>query len=119
MGISMDVHPTWRGWIVVDAFFACVFLSDILTKLFTLRCKSLFCGPDVRWNVFEGCLVFLAVLEVIMSLTASKNTIAQSTGMLMLLRILKLARSARILRLARLQLFAGEFVCCVHAATLR
>lgn len=106
IGISSDMWTDWSGWIVVDALFAAIFVTEVFIQVHLNGLREYLLGQDRKWHLFELSLVVLALLEVIINLinpSMSKNT---STSNFSLFRILRLVRITRLFRVCRLAIFS-------------
>eukprot|EP00928_Gymnodinium_smaydae_P047453 TRINITY_DN31674_c0_g1_i1.p1 TRINITY_DN31674_c0_g1~~TRINITY_DN31674_c0_g1_i1.p1 ORF type:complete len:570 (-),score=60.40 TRINITY_DN31674_c0_g1_i1:213-1922(-) len=92
MGISADVSRFWKGWIVVDILFAIVYSIELILKLSISGIRSFYFGQDWAWNVFDTCVLVLAILDII---STSGSSVINFT-------FLRLARIFRLTRLVRL-----------------
>jgi len=115
IGLSIDLHPRWVGWVYIDVGFAILFTLEISGKL-RHGLRYFFYGPQWRWNIFEAILVTLAIVEA--SILVAHRVSAKppdGRGLLGALRVFRLARVARILRLCRLSIFA-ELLMMINGA---
>ncbi|CAK9106331.1 Calcium-channel protein cch1 [Durusdinium trenchii] len=103
LGFSMDLQPGWVGWTVLEVIFAVVFVIEVVVKLVLLSPRVYFTGTNYAWNIGDLMLTGVAVVDVIISTTAST---AGSARMSMVLRGLRLSRVARLIKLMNLPLLA-------------
>jgi len=103
LGFSMDYDPDWMGWTIFEAFFALVFVIEVVVKLAVLSPWVYFTGTDYAWNIGDLTLTLVAVVDVVISTTASS---ASSARMSMILRGLRLSRVARLIKLMHWPLLA-------------
>eukprot|EP00439_Symbiodinium_sp_Y106_P043509 s5629_g5.t1 len=99
----MDYDPDWMGWTIFEAFFALVFVIEVVVKLAVLSPWVYFTGTDYAWNIGDLTLTLVAVVDVVISTTASS---ASSARMSMILRGLRLSRVARLIKLMHWPLLA-------------
>eukprot|EP00971_Amphidinium_carterae_P130872 2592623-Amphidinium_carterae.1 len=48
-GVSMDWHPDWTGWEVIDAIFLLVYIIELTLKYFLLGWRQ-FTTPPLLWR---------------------------------------------------------------------
>jgi len=82
-------------YLVVDTTFCALFVVELGIRFLAYGCK-LFWSADWAWNLFDLVVVLFSVVETVVSLTTSSNTLNP-----MIFRVLRLARTARSLRLAK------------------
>lgn len=63
LGVSSDVAKGWFGWIMIDVFFALIFVVESSTKLYLSGVRVFFTGSDRVANCVETALAALAVLD--------------------------------------------------------
>jgi len=100
IGISTDVHRSWKGWIVFDVFFALCYLSEFVVKIRLGGIRRFFCGQEIAMNMFDTGLLILAWVEVVFALVFGGRSGAS------VLRLFRLVRITKVLRVCRLGMFA-------------
>eukprot|EP00928_Gymnodinium_smaydae_P097467 TRINITY_DN8837_c0_g1_i1.p1 TRINITY_DN8837_c0_g1~~TRINITY_DN8837_c0_g1_i1.p1 ORF type:complete len:452 (-),score=49.45 TRINITY_DN8837_c0_g1_i1:153-1508(-) len=106
IGVSTDVNRAWRGWDVISAAFALMFLAELAIKLCFLGCKEYFFGRDARWHIFDFILALIALLDIIaLAVKEMSSDEYVDTSSLSLMRLVRLSRLTRIARLARAPVF--------------
>mmetsp|Transcript_23265 Transcript_23265/g.62093 ORF Transcript_23265/g.62093 Transcript_23265/m.62093 type:complete len:591 (-) Transcript_23265:86-1858(-) len=109
IGVSTDFP--WEGWLWVDAVFFAIFLVELILKIVGNGCCEFIYGVDKKWNLFEACLVLLALAELVLGVALATTHGANSgTKLMSLARIVRLFRLTRIIRLARLEIFCDLVV---------
>eukprot|EP00927_Polykrikos_kofoidii_P046070 TRINITY_DN40251_c0_g1_i1.p1 TRINITY_DN40251_c0_g1~~TRINITY_DN40251_c0_g1_i1.p1 ORF type:complete len:848 (+),score=124.72 TRINITY_DN40251_c0_g1_i1:84-2627(+) len=108
IGMSYDLNG-WRGWVVVDAVFACMYVVEFLSKIGTIGYSNFFCGPD-RWMLISDLMFcILAVMESLYLFSRGEFKGVPSNEVIdanpLFFRIVKIARISRVLRVFRLRLF--------------
>lgn len=115
MGISLDVHSEWSGWIVIDSIFAAVFFVEMVLKMFTTGSRNYFCGPLRAWNLFDASIVFLGIAEIF-TLLAERRSLGTTEGAgglnITLLRVFRILRLTRLVRLLRSRAFKELKMMC-------
>lgn len=104
IGVSLDFHPEWIGWLVFDGVFASIFVLEMLLHMCRSGFRIYFLGDAWRWNVAESILVICGLLDFFFSL-AALFVKSETALVFTVVRVLRLARIARILRVARLHIF--------------
>lgn len=109
-----------------EAVFCVVFLFDISIRLSAYGCQF-FTGPDWKWNLFDGAIVLLQLVEdatlVSAMFTSGKQSIqiSEETDGTRVLRVLRIFRLLRVLRLGRIVHVISEFqaICVAIASSMR
>eukprot|EP00928_Gymnodinium_smaydae_P030404 TRINITY_DN22628_c0_g6_i1.p1 TRINITY_DN22628_c0_g6~~TRINITY_DN22628_c0_g6_i1.p1 ORF type:complete len:658 (-),score=83.22 TRINITY_DN22628_c0_g6_i1:129-2066(-) len=118
IGISTDHGEGWVGWVIIDAFFAICYTGEMAIKLRLLGCRLYFRGSEFVWNILEATLVFLALAELIITLTqlgVDDSDEETSGSKISLLRVIRLTRIVRLVRVCKLDAF-GELAQIIHGA---
>ncbi|CAE7266542.1 HERC1 [Symbiodinium natans] len=69
LGLSLDIDPTWTGWIVLEGLCAAVFVAEVVVKSYVLTPRGYFCaGRESVWNLFDVFLSMVAVCETILNI---------------------------------------------------
>lgn len=118
IGFSLDWEPNWKGWLWVETFFTCFFVTEFLIRVRQGGCYRHFFGSDWAWNWFDFLIVCSAVLDNVLSLLAESGLRGMSSinlNHLLILRLARLARISRLLKLLRLKIFR-ELLLMVNGA---
>eukprot|EP00928_Gymnodinium_smaydae_P030402 TRINITY_DN22628_c0_g5_i2.p1 TRINITY_DN22628_c0_g5~~TRINITY_DN22628_c0_g5_i2.p1 ORF type:complete len:475 (-),score=49.37 TRINITY_DN22628_c0_g5_i2:292-1674(-) len=118
ISISTDYGTEWTGWVIINAFFAICYTAEMAVKLHLLGCKLYFRGSEYAWNILEATLVFFALTELIITVTAlfaDDSAEEASSSKVSLLRVVRLARIVRVVRLCKLDAF-GELAQIINGA---
>eukprot|EP00928_Gymnodinium_smaydae_P029546 TRINITY_DN22216_c0_g1_i1.p1 TRINITY_DN22216_c0_g1~~TRINITY_DN22216_c0_g1_i1.p1 ORF type:complete len:676 (-),score=131.29 TRINITY_DN22216_c0_g1_i1:134-2050(-) len=110
IGLSIDVHRHWQGWLWLDVGFTAIYVLEAAFKMFVLGVKGFFFGPSAYWNRFDFAVIIMGVVDTGLSfayITAGEES--SSTPSLVLLRILRLTRIGRVLRLIHFKVFKELF----------
>eukprot|EP00927_Polykrikos_kofoidii_P016317 TRINITY_DN17354_c0_g4_i1.p1 TRINITY_DN17354_c0_g4~~TRINITY_DN17354_c0_g4_i1.p1 ORF type:complete len:443 (+),score=57.56 TRINITY_DN17354_c0_g4_i1:56-1330(+) len=98
-GIEPDADSVARGYI--DIAFTAVYTFEMVIKLVFHGCLIHFVkGQDARWNVFDGLLVALGIVDVTTDFGEGSTKQYAST-----LRCIRLTKLFRVVRLVRLPMF--------------
>jgi len=105
IGISMD----YSGPVLysIDLFFTISFISELTLKCCMKGVCGHFCGEGAASNIFDACLVFIDLAQLIIG-TFFADTIGKSmegSPSASLFRVVRLVRLVRLLRLLRLGIF--------------
>eukprot|EP00434_Breviolum_minutum_P008755 symbB.v1.2.007716.t3/scaffold479.1/size198797/8 len=101
LGVSLDYASDWPGWLVFEAIFACIFVTEIVVKCWVFTSREYFMGSSRWWNRFDVLLTAVAVVELILNLFSVSGGQAK---LVLILRGLRLARVARLAKLVNLPL---------------
>jgi len=103
IGLSCDLEPDWRGWLIIDTVFAGAFLLELLVKLWVVGPRRLFLdAEETGWNVMELLIVAAAIFEVCLVWAVGDGS---ENGFYSVFRIFRVLRATRVARLIRLQVF--------------
>eukprot|EP00811_Abedinium_folium_P000252 NODE_1022_length_2647_cov_11.688889.p1 GENE.NODE_1022_length_2647_cov_11.688889~~NODE_1022_length_2647_cov_11.688889.p1 ORF type:complete len:749 (-),score=188.80 NODE_1022_length_2647_cov_11.688889:244-2490(-) len=100
LGLSMDVWPTWSGWIAVECAFAIVFVTEFFVKQFLLGYQRYWCGPDRAWNWLDFSITVAAFADAAAGLVTSTSS-TRGVNFTMALRCFRVLRVVRLVRLLR------------------
>eukprot|EP00927_Polykrikos_kofoidii_P058338 TRINITY_DN5279_c0_g2_i1.p1 TRINITY_DN5279_c0_g2~~TRINITY_DN5279_c0_g2_i1.p1 ORF type:complete len:634 (+),score=104.71 TRINITY_DN5279_c0_g2_i1:84-1985(+) len=90
---------------VFDRIFAVAFLSELLLRLYALRCAFFWRPPmsNLAWNYFDFIVVAAQIFEESIVYAASSSGVdMKSFRLLRVLRVLRLVRILRVIRVLRL-----------------
>lgn len=110
IGMSSDYSAGWTGWILLDAIFAFIFLSEVIIQMFLQGAREYLIGHDWRWHIFEIVLVALAILEVSLSVAEELSSSGSNNNNSALFRIMRVQRIIRLFRICRLSFFCDLVV---------
>lgn len=95
IGLGTDME--WVGYGYFEIGFTTVFAAELGAKVVALGPTMYFLGSDWQWNLFDFCVVFLAIADSSLLLfIGSRNVPGMSA-----IRVLRLARFVRLVRLFR------------------
>eukprot|EP00927_Polykrikos_kofoidii_P030366 TRINITY_DN26132_c0_g1_i1.p1 TRINITY_DN26132_c0_g1~~TRINITY_DN26132_c0_g1_i1.p1 ORF type:complete len:698 (-),score=118.82 TRINITY_DN26132_c0_g1_i1:139-2232(-) len=103
--LESDEQP-FSLW-VVDMIYCVAFLLEILLRMTTERRE--FLGVDVRWNLFDLCLVVLAIQDQVSAVLLQTNETGRGD-----FSYLRTMRVLRILRVFRLFKFCPQLGVIIH-----
>jgi len=103
--LSLDIHPEWTFWIIVEVFFVVFFCVEIGLKLWSGRCTRFFFGDDWRWNWLDLIIIVAAVVDLVMTSTHNGDSSVGNVNpsMIRLVRLLRITRLVRLLNMKRLK----------------
>ncbi|CAE8584841.1 unnamed protein product, partial [Polarella glacialis] len=105
-----------------EAVFCFIFTTELSLRIYVHR-GSFFFGPERRWNLFDGMLVSMQLLEQLMEFLVfmhaglSNSQLSEYTDDTGTLRVLRIFRILRILRLLRTVHLNGELQAIMVAIT--
>jgi len=106
LGLHMDAkNHGAAGWIVVDACFCFVYCFEVGLKLYIHGYHDHFCGKDHFSHIFDASLVFIDLVQLILSLVPQVEKAMSDAPSAALFRVMRLAKISRILRLLRSSVF--------------
>jgi hypothetical protein len=89
------------GMLVLDVLFTTFFLFELIARLKLLGFRKYYCGPDYHWNIFDTCVVILAVLDTSTQILPVETSL--ETSQVTIIRLLRLTRLTRLVRIFRLR----------------
>eukprot|EP00418_Pyrodinium_bahamense_P017772 CAMPEP_0179106120 /NCGR_PEP_ID=MMETSP0796-20121207/49319_1 /TAXON_ID=73915 /ORGANISM="Pyrodinium bahamense, Strain pbaha01" /LENGTH=722 /DNA_ID=CAMNT_0020804127 /DNA_START=40 /DNA_END=2208 /DNA_ORIENTATION=- len=95
---NLQEEPTFSAD-VVETIFLGFYVVELMSK-FVVHRQFFFCNDDMKWNIFDLCLVLISVYYQVSLWALSAGGIDLSY--MRTLRILKLARILRIVRVAKI-----------------
>lgn len=101
IGIACDLE--WPGFDFIEIGFALFFLCELCFKIYMLGFVAHFETGSRSFNIFEAMIVFVALVDVGVTLNFGSNDTA-NLGIMRLARLLRMARMMRLLRLMRLDI---------------
>eukprot|EP00928_Gymnodinium_smaydae_P062678 TRINITY_DN4648_c0_g2_i1.p1 TRINITY_DN4648_c0_g2~~TRINITY_DN4648_c0_g2_i1.p1 ORF type:complete len:577 (+),score=87.85 TRINITY_DN4648_c0_g2_i1:110-1840(+) len=104
IGIRMDYDPTHAGWILIDAMFSLVFMTEVMLKLYVQGFNVYFCGPQKFFNIFDVSLVSVDLIQFVLD---ALLTIDDVSGVRLgaLLRVVRLGKLLRVIRVLKARVF--------------
>ncbi|CAJ1383990.1 unnamed protein product [Effrenium voratum] len=107
LGFSLDLASDSVGWVVVEAIFSTIFVSEIAIKSYVFTPRTFFCGKDRWWNGFDSLLTAVAVGELLLNLVINNESQAKIVLILRGLRFARIARLAKLMHMPLLQELAN------------
>lgn len=101
LGLSNDIK--WDSWQTIDYGFTVFFFLEMVGKILVQGLKGYFFGPDRGWNRFDSILVFIAIVDTIITVFIKSVGVGRSS--LTLIKMFRLGRLARLVRLLRFRFF--------------
>mmetsp|Transcript_5126 Transcript_5126/g.8612 ORF Transcript_5126/g.8612 Transcript_5126/m.8612 type:complete len:570 (+) Transcript_5126:43-1752(+) len=98
--LALDEVPSWFG--TVNALIVCIFVVEMLLKIFVLGCQEFWCGVESGWNIFDSLIVSLSVVDLVVDALASLMSASLDTGHLRFMRSIRIARAVRGIRVVRI-----------------
>jgi len=98
LGVSADLRPGWFGWVVIDACFALMFLSETVFKIRFEGCRAYMHGEERFGHLFELGLVAMALLEIVLALASWRNDLGIARSLFKVVRGFRVCRVVRVLR---------------------
>jgi len=98
LSLSLDFSPNWPGWIAFEAIFLCVFVLEIVVKMWLLGWTKFCCGPECHVNWLDTFITMTALFDLLTSI-ATFNSTQSAARITMVLRVLRLSRVVRLLKL--------------------
>mmetsp|Transcript_9257 Transcript_9257/g.16337 ORF Transcript_9257/g.16337 Transcript_9257/m.16337 type:complete len:453 (-) Transcript_9257:44-1402(-) len=107
IGLSTDHDPDAPGWQILESFFLAFYIGECVAKLKMFGPRWYFRGLDANWNIFDFLCILLGIfdLSVYWYLQSSGQGANDSLDSIMLVKNLRMARLARMVRSLR---FASE-----------
>merc|ERR1711959_203531 len=92
----------------LDIFFSISFVLELMIKLHMLGFRGQFCGQGSAANIFDVCLIFADILQLVVRrlLWDQVGTQLKDTPSASMFRVVRLVRLVRLLRVLRLPVFA-------------
>mmetsp|Transcript_97519 Transcript_97519/g.303728 ORF Transcript_97519/g.303728 Transcript_97519/m.303728 type:complete len:805 (+) Transcript_97519:56-2470(+) len=110
LGVSMDLSPDWPGWLALEATFGVVFVFEFVLKISMEGWRAYWWGRDRRWNWFDFTITLCTLIDLALSLVtigmADKADLT-SAKLTLVLRGLRLARIARLVKLLHTPILSG------------
>lgn len=103
LGLRADLDDYKDVWDATDVFFFIFYLLECLVKLYVYGTVVYCCGPDKLWNWFDVFCVGLGVMDIVIPLFVQDMS---NTGDLMLLKMLRLLKLARLVKALHYPIFA-------------
>lgn len=110
LGLSMDVAPTWSGWITLEVLFASVFVIEIAIKVYLVGWQDYWWGSGWKWNLCDTVITLLTLLDLCLSLatlSVASGTDIAASKLILVLRALRLTRIARLVKLLHTPILSG------------
>lgn len=85
---------------LAEYIFVSIYTLEVVLKLAVHR-LYFFVNEEMHWNILDFTLVFLALLDTVMNLLMSMDSIGFDATVLRSLRVLKMAKILRVLRVLR------------------
>jgi len=92
-------HPDWL--LIVNWVFVTLFVAELVLRMCVKGARKYFCGPDLRWNIFDFVTVSLSFMDLLVSFGGIEMDMSYT-------RILRGFRAIRILRVIRALRFLRE-----------
>jgi len=123
--IGLQTHPgneDWSGWPAMEAAFTCTLLVEIFIRMYFMRCRNYWCGPDRYWSYFDVFLVATGLSDAILQAIVDENIIdANGTSLLRFCRLIRLVRIVKVFRIKAmrdLRLMVKGLIAGVRTLTL-
>ena len=101
--IGLQTHPgneDWPGWPILEAAFTCALLVEIGIRMYLMRCRNYWCGPDRYWSYFDMFLAATGLLDASLQAIMQQNIIdANGTSLLRFCRLIRLVRIVKVFRI--------------------
>jgi len=108
LGLQADIATEARLWDFVESGFFAFYLLEFLLKMKLLGFVRYFRGNDGYWNFFDVLCLMLSLMDVVFTILKAvlSSTELFSSGPTNMMKVLRLARLARIIRSFRYKLFS-------------
>merc|ERR1712070_1349500 len=101
MGLRIDIDPNALVWKVFDIFFLFFYSGEAMSKMYVFGNRVYYCGPEWMWNALDIACVLISLMDVfityILPLFLSGDD-SSDVGSLMLVKMLRLAKLARLIK---------------------
>ena len=101
--IGLQTHPgneDWPHWPVLEAAFTLTLLLEIGLRMYFLRCRTYWCGPDRYWSYFDVFLATFGVLDASLQAILQQHVVdANGTSLLRFCRLIRLVRIVKVFRI--------------------
>eukprot|EP00928_Gymnodinium_smaydae_P094501 TRINITY_DN7944_c1_g4_i1.p1 TRINITY_DN7944_c1_g4~~TRINITY_DN7944_c1_g4_i1.p1 ORF type:complete len:804 (-),score=157.39 TRINITY_DN7944_c1_g4_i1:178-2589(-) len=103
LGFSLESDPDAIGWFCFELLITLIFIAEITTKVIVLSPRRYFMGKEASWNILDSFLTLLAVVDISIGMISflDDQPSGGSGRVILMLRGLRLARVARLLKLMR------------------
>merc|ERR1712151_1328057 len=92
LGVAMDIAPNSIWWIVLEAIFALVFVSECVVKCWIKGTGEYFCGRERIGHLVDMTLTIVAVVDVTFSVVMF---VQEKSGSMKAARIIFVLRCVR------------------------
>eukprot|EP00928_Gymnodinium_smaydae_P022884 TRINITY_DN19084_c0_g1_i2.p1 TRINITY_DN19084_c0_g1~~TRINITY_DN19084_c0_g1_i2.p1 ORF type:complete len:667 (-),score=56.15 TRINITY_DN19084_c0_g1_i2:277-2277(-) len=101
LGISLDRNPDGLPWFLLELSITLIFVVELVTKLLVYSPTVYFLGPDQTWNILDFVLTLMGIADAMLGMaTIAADVSVEGVGRsVLVLRGLRLARVARLLKL--------------------
>jgi hypothetical protein len=102
---SPEAEGSFDGWFVIDLMISIIFITELCVKLKLHGVKGQFAGEGYKMNCFDGMLVFIDTLQLILTFA---NNGGGDNGPVpaSLFRLVRLVRLMRLLKVVSSPIFA-------------
>lgn len=97
-----EAEPQFRNadqpiWVIIfDILFSLAFVLETVLRIISLE-GAFFCGRDWRWNMFDFCVVFASLLDLVVLASSAFTPIVR---LVKVVRVLRAVRAIRVLQFA-------------------
>ncbi|CAE7800346.1 unnamed protein product [Symbiodinium sp. CCMP2456] len=92
-------YQNWEGWIYLETAFAVLLVLEILFRIYFLRCRTYWCGPERYWNWFDVFLAVTSATDLTLQVVEQQASDIAGTSLLRFTRLIRLARIVKVFRL--------------------